>query len=105
MHEIDFCHCSIIRFRFEVKKWNAVALWAWDIVVDNCAICRLVFKYKVYSIKLINSIKYKVSWLLSERLSSYSGYLKRKSGSPLYRRSAYRNHGPCGASDLPRLLV
>ena len=25
--------------RFEVKKWNAVALWAWDIVVDNCAIC------------------------------------------------------------------
>uniref|UniRef100_A0A2K6CBR3 Zinc finger RING-H2-type domain-containing protein n=1 Tax=Macaca nemestrina TaxID=9545 RepID=A0A2K6CBR3_MACNE len=26
--------------RFEVKKWNAIALWAWDIVVDNCAICR-----------------------------------------------------------------
>jgi RING-box protein 1 len=26
--------------RFEVKKWNAVALWAWDIVVNNCAICR-----------------------------------------------------------------
>ncbi|XP_033016670.1 E3 ubiquitin-protein ligase RBX1-like [Lacerta agilis] len=26
--------------RFEVKKWNAVALWAWDIMVDNCAICR-----------------------------------------------------------------
>ena len=33
--------------RFEVKKWNAVALWAWDIVVDNCAICRywLLFFY------------------------------------------------------------
>jgi RING-box protein 1 len=28
------------RKKFEVKKWNAVALWAWDIVVDNCAICR-----------------------------------------------------------------
>ncbi|KIR25435.1 RING-box protein 1b [Cryptococcus deuterogattii 99/473] len=26
--------------RFEVKKWNAVALWAWDIAVDNCAICK-----------------------------------------------------------------
>lgn len=26
--------------RFEIKKWNAVALWAWDIEVDNCAICR-----------------------------------------------------------------
>ena len=21
-------------------QWSAVALWAWDIVVDNCAICR-----------------------------------------------------------------
>jgi len=26
--------------RFEIKKWNAVAMWAWDIVVDNCAICK-----------------------------------------------------------------
>uniref|UniRef100_A0A8C3S7W8 Uncharacterized protein n=1 Tax=Chelydra serpentina TaxID=8475 RepID=A0A8C3S7W8_CHESE len=26
--------------RFEGKKWNAVALWAWDIVVENSAICR-----------------------------------------------------------------
>lgn len=25
---------------FKVKKWEAVAVWAWDIVVDNCAICR-----------------------------------------------------------------
>ena len=25
--------------RFEVK-WNAVAMWAWDIQVDTCAICR-----------------------------------------------------------------
>lgn len=24
----------------DAKQWNAVALWAWDIVVDNCAICR-----------------------------------------------------------------
>ncbi|KAG5088195.1 hypothetical protein JHK86_000807 [Glycine max] len=24
---------------FEIKKWNVVTLWAWDIVVDNCAIC------------------------------------------------------------------
>eukprot|EP00518_Triparma_eleuthera_P010377 CAMPEP_0182471214 /NCGR_PEP_ID=MMETSP1319-20130603/19917_1 /TAXON_ID=172717 /ORGANISM="Bolidomonas pacifica, Strain RCC208" /LENGTH=77 /DNA_ID=CAMNT_0024671739 /DNA_START=9 /DNA_END=239 /DNA_ORIENTATION=+ len=26
--------------RFTIKRWSAVALWAWDIVVDNCAICR-----------------------------------------------------------------
>jgi len=32
--------CRGEKKRFEVKKWNAVALWAWDIVVDNCAICR-----------------------------------------------------------------
>ncbi|KAH8255666.1 hypothetical protein KR038_008121, partial [Drosophila bunnanda] len=25
---------------FKVKKWDAVALWAWDIVMDNCSICR-----------------------------------------------------------------
>lgn len=29
-----------VKKKFEVKRWNAVALWAWDIVVDNCAICR-----------------------------------------------------------------
>ncbi|EFX65402.1 hypothetical protein DAPPUDRAFT_65509 [Daphnia pulex] len=28
------------RKRIEVKRWNAVALWTWDIVVENCAICR-----------------------------------------------------------------
>jgi len=26
--------------RFEIKKWNAVALWSWDIKVDTCAICK-----------------------------------------------------------------
>uniref|UniRef100_A0A915MZF6 Small ribosomal subunit protein eS28 n=3 Tax=Meloidogyne TaxID=189290 RepID=A0A915MZF6_MELJA len=31
---------TALKKRFEVKKWNAVALWAWDIVVDTCAICR-----------------------------------------------------------------
>ena len=43
---------AAVQKRFEVKKWNAVALWAWgkslsfllksflDIHVDNCAICR-----------------------------------------------------------------
>ena len=25
---------------YVLRQWNAVALWAWDIVVDNCAICR-----------------------------------------------------------------
>lgn len=28
------------RPRIEIKKWNAVALWTWDIETDMCAICR-----------------------------------------------------------------
>ena len=26
---------------FQVKKWNGVAMWSWDVVCDTCAICRL----------------------------------------------------------------
>lgn len=26
--------------RFQIKKWSAIALWAYDLTVDNCAICR-----------------------------------------------------------------
>ena len=26
--------------KFEIKRWNAVALWAWDIQTDVCSICR-----------------------------------------------------------------
>jgi hypothetical protein len=26
--------------RFVLKKWQAVALWSWDLQVDTCAICR-----------------------------------------------------------------
>lgn len=25
---------------FELKKWNAVALWSWNTEVENCAICK-----------------------------------------------------------------
>ena len=31
---------GVVSKRFEIKKWNAVALWSWDIHVDTCAICR-----------------------------------------------------------------
>ncbi|KAG8505283.1 RING-box protein 2 [Galemys pyrenaicus] len=26
---------------FSLKKWNAVALWSWDVECDTCAICRV----------------------------------------------------------------
>ena len=25
---------------YDIKKWNAVVMWTWDIQVDNCAICK-----------------------------------------------------------------
>lgn len=26
--------------RFEIKKWNSVAMWSWDSCAEHCAICR-----------------------------------------------------------------
>ena len=26
---------------FTIKKWNAVAMWSWDVKSENCAICRI----------------------------------------------------------------
>ncbi|XP_062135734.1 RING-box protein 1A-like [Drosophila sulfurigaster albostrigata] len=40
MEKISTNSSSGEKKRFKVNKWNAIALWAWDIVVDNCAICR-----------------------------------------------------------------
>jgi hypothetical protein len=31
---------DIVQPRFEIKKWNAVTMWSWDICADTCAICR-----------------------------------------------------------------
>lgn len=31
---------SVTQNRFEIKKWNAVCMWSWDICADTCAICR-----------------------------------------------------------------
>lgn len=31
---------SAAKATFEVKKWNAVAFWSWEIELDVCAICR-----------------------------------------------------------------
>ena len=26
---------------FTIKKWNAIAMWSWDVKSENCAICRV----------------------------------------------------------------
>lgn len=36
---------------FTLKKWNAVAMWSWDVECDTCAICRVQVMGK-YSSKL-----------------------------------------------------
>jgi len=38
--EVDPSSSSGSRPRFEIKKWNAVAMWSWAICTDTCAICR-----------------------------------------------------------------
>ena len=30
---------------FSLKKWNAVAMWSWDVECDTCAICRVQVKF------------------------------------------------------------
>lgn len=33
---------------FTLKKWNAVAMWSWDVECDTCAICRVQVMGKQY---------------------------------------------------------
>ncbi|XP_007892030.1 RING-box protein 2 isoform X2 [Callorhinchus milii] len=35
---------------FTLKKWNAVAMWSWDVECDTCAICRV--QMPVFGVKL-----------------------------------------------------
>lgn len=34
---------------FSLKKWNAVAMWSWDVECDTCAICRVQVMGKCFS--------------------------------------------------------
>ena len=34
---------------FTLKKWNAVAMWSWDVECDTCAICRVQVGDKYYN--------------------------------------------------------
>lgn len=39
-HKDESSSSSNLAPRFEIKKWNAVTMWSWDICADTCAICR-----------------------------------------------------------------
>ena len=50
---------------FTLKKWNAVAMWSWDVECDTCAICRVqVMGQFLLSIKLNRSNLHKISFCL-----------------------------------------
>lgn len=34
---------------FTLKKWNAVAMWSWDVECDTCAICRVQVMGKLFN--------------------------------------------------------
>ncbi|KYM88532.1 RING-box protein 2 [Atta colombica] len=38
---------------FTLKKWNAVAMWSWDVECDTCAICRVQVMVVDYDMHLI----------------------------------------------------
>lgn len=53
---------------FTLKKWNAVAMWSWDVECDTCAICRVQVMGKFI---LLRSI---VQLLLNKLLTFSNSY-------------------------------
>lgn len=37
---------------FTLKKWNAVAMWSWDVECDTCAICRVQVMGKQFRVRI-----------------------------------------------------
>ena len=37
---------------FTLKKWNAVAMWSWDVECDTCAICRVQVGFSAVTVSL-----------------------------------------------------
>jgi E3 ubiquitin-protein ligase RBX1 len=55
--KVDTATADQSTVRFEIKKWNAVTMWSWDICADTCAICRNSLnepsiEYQVFSLIL-----------------------------------------------------
>uniref|UniRef100_A0A2M4AYG0 Putative scf ubiquitin ligase rbx1 component n=1 Tax=Anopheles triannulatus TaxID=58253 RepID=A0A2M4AYG0_9DIPT len=47
---------------FTLKKWNAVAMWSWDVECDTCAICRVQVMGKLFQYHSFNySCEYRLS--------------------------------------------
>ena len=48
MKDVTEPTCSKEEKMFTLKKWNAVAMWSWDVECDTCAICRVQVMGKFY---------------------------------------------------------
>ena len=55
--------------RFEIKKWNAVAMWSWAICTDTCAICR----NNLYEPSIEYQVRHSCSRQLSQSQAPCSG--------------------------------
>lgn len=51
---------------FTLKKWNAVAMWSWDVECDTCAICRVQVMGQFTTL-----LKHFVVWFIASRFSDY----------------------------------
>ncbi len=62
--------------RFELKKWNAVALWSWNIQVESCAICKshimepCIVNRQVKFLGMLREFKWNISIRMCHSLGS-----------------------------------
>ena len=45
---------------FTLKKWNAVAMWSWDVECDTCAICRVQVGFSASSLLVVDKHYFQV---------------------------------------------
>ena len=59
---------------FTLKKWNAVAMWSWDVECDTCAICR-VQVMGVYSFRKVHCLGwYSLRGMTNYRIGPHRTY-------------------------------
>lgn len=44
---------SVEQRPFTLKKWNALAMWSWDVECDTCAICRVHLMGHSFTIQVL----------------------------------------------------
>lgn len=55
---------------FILKKWNAVAMWSWDVECDTCAICRVQVMGECSYIHTVHRLQHCLRTVRTERKCS-----------------------------------